>query len=360
MTGILQSTRHWVPTRHCVPRAAGPPVLRARAVLLLEVVVALTLMVLAMGLLGGQLVGGLRMVTFAEEQTRAAQLADRMLALLELDPNTVERFMEYREIDGDFGEQHPGWFWRATAEELEQAAGVAQTAEEMAEEEGLNRVTIEILHTGDPEARDDIEQARVVRAIHLLKASPGRINLAEDFGVPPEQLEQLSAMIPIPGMDPTALDPQALVSLDPEMLMAMLPMILPLLQQFRGGSMPRDLSPDMLRDLLGGNLPLDGDVPFGEIPGAGEFGEGFGGGGNQALRELIRSQLGGQISDEELDSLMSNIGRGRGGGGRRPPPDEGGTRTGGSRQGRTIEELSREREERNRESRRFYRDRGGR
>jgi hypothetical protein len=225
------------------------PALCPRAALLLEVVVALTIMVAAMGMLGAQLVSGMRMTGEAEQLTRAAQLADRMLAVIELDPNTVQRFFEQREIDGNFESdtypQYRGWFWRAMVEELP-------------DNQELGRVTIEILHQRGFENAEDIEEARVVRTLHLLKANPGRINLAEDFGVPEEQLDLLSQMIPIPGVDPTALDPQALVSLDPEMLLELLPIILPLLQQFSGGRIPSDLSPDMLRDLLrGGALPGD-------------------------------------------------------------------------------------------------------
>ena len=86
---------------------------RGRAVMLLEIVVAMAVMVTAMGFLGAQLVSGIKMTMYTEEQTRASQLADRMLALLELDPNTVTQFVAERQADGDFGEQYPEWFWRA-------------------------------------------------------------------------------------------------------------------------------------------------------------------------------------------------------------------------------------------------------
>jgi hypothetical protein len=136
-----------------------PP--RRHAVLLLEVVVALAVMVTAMGFLGAQLVGGIRMTMYAEEQTRAAQLADRMLALLELDPNTVARFVAERQADGDFGKQYPEWFWRAYAEELKET-------ENLEEQRRISRITVEILHQPGAGRDADIEEAQVVRRLHLL------------------------------------------------------------------------------------------------------------------------------------------------------------------------------------------------
>ena len=165
---------------------------RQRGVLLLEVVVALAILVAAMGLLGAQLVAGLRMTADAEELTRASQLADRVLAFLELDPNTVERFVEYREVDGDFDEQYPGWFWRAVSEDLEEV----ELTDEITEEPRLSRVTIQILHQRDPDRLDDIDDALIVRQLHLLKAARGTIDLERDFGVPAENAEMLKANLP--------------------------------------------------------------------------------------------------------------------------------------------------------------------
>ena len=301
--------------------------------LLLEVVVATAILVAAMGMLSAQLVSGLRMTAQAEELTTASQLADRILALVELDPNTVQRFFEQREIDGDFDsdvyEQYRGWFWRATVEELP-------------DDEELGRVTIEILRARDAEGRDDIEGAQIVRTLHLLKANPGLINLAEDFGIPEEQLEMFMSMVPIPGLDPAAFDPQALVSLDPEMLLELLPVILPLIQQFSGGKLPEGMSADMLRDLMGADA--FGGGAAGALPG---------GGLDAGAADAIRSMLGSQLSDEELDGLLNNIGQG-GDGAFAPGSADGESRPG---RGRNVNDLDRERDENNR---RFNDRRGGR
>ncbi|MFQ5804873.1 MAG: hypothetical protein ACE5I3_00320 [Phycisphaerae bacterium] len=311
-----------------------------RAVLLLEVVVALAVMVTAMGLLGAQLVGGLRMTAHAEELMRASQLADRVLALLELDPNMVERFVEQREIDGDFGEQYPGWFWRAWAEEVEE---IEQT-EEIVEEAPFSRVTIEILHQSDPERRDDIEDAQLVRQLHVLKAARGTVDLERDFGMPPEAAEMLKANLPPEVLtEDGEIDFARLVQfIGAEDLFALLPMVMALAQQGGGiGSLGEGFSVGEFSGLFEGG-GISPDELSGLITGAGG-----GAGGNDAVRDLIMSQLGGQLSEEELNNLLRNVGRDGGGGGRGPAPATGGDRTGGSRRGRTIEDLANERDARN-------------
>ena len=169
------------------------------AVLLLEVVVALAIMVTAMGLLSAQLMSGLKMTSSAAEMTVASQLGDRILALIELDPNTVERFFEEREVDGDFDvevyEQYRGWFWRAYVEEIP-------------DNEELGRVTVQILHARSDDDLDNIEDARIVRTLHLLKANPAKIDLAEGLRrIPQDQVDMLMAMLSTPGIDLTSFRP---------------------------------------------------------------------------------------------------------------------------------------------------------
>lgn len=257
-----------------------------RAALLLEVVIALTIMVAAIGLLGAQLVNGLRMTAHGDLHTRAVELTDRILALLELDPQTQERVFLDEETEGDFGEQFRGWHWRVFVEETDVI--------------GLGQVTIQILYQADAERHDDIDDAKVVREVHLLKADPGRIDLAEDFGVPEEVVDELLANFPAAGEDGT-LDLQALLnefSNDPLALLAFLAEI----QQFLGdaglgggaGEAPSaeqlqqfferfggGVDPQALEDALGPGLPsiprAPGDVP--QIPrGGGPPGDGGGGG----------------------------------------------------------------------------------
>lgn len=326
---------------------------RVRAVLLLEVVVALAVMVTAMGFLGAQLVGGIRMTMYAEEQTRAAQLADRMLALLELDPNTVERFVAEREADGDFGEQYPEWFWRAYAEELEET-------ENLEEEQRLSRVTVEILHQPGVGRDADIDEARVVRRLHLLKAAPGTIDLEEDFGVPAGQVE--SIMDAIREYWPDAITETGEIDLRVLMQNTSIEdlfMLMPMLAGLAGGQFG-DGNP--LGSLGGEDLPGLSDA----LPGG--LGDLFnlddiGNLSPDQITALLNAIEGLQLGDEQLRTLLGSIGQGGfgpggggpdrgpgdrpGGGGpdRRPGDRRGGD--GEDRQPRDIGDLDRDRDARN-------------
>ena len=267
----------------------APTRTRRRAALLLEVLVALTILVAVLGVLSGQLVGGLKMVANGEEQTRASQLADRIMALLELDPTTMQRVFVDQQSDGEFGDDYPGWYWRVFVEPTPTT--------------GLGHVTIEVLHQPDASRRGDVDDARVVRRLHMLKADPGRIDLEKDFGVEQEMVESVMGQIPIPGLDPTALDPQQIVSLDPAELMQLLPTLLPLLQQFGGGGGNMQ---DLLK-MLGGGGDLQ-EMLGGMAGGGGRMG------GADMLRNMIQQQLGDRVSEADLDRIFGAIGGTPGGG----------------------------------------------
>src|SRR5262249_3392707 len=171
-----------------------------RGALLLEVLVALTILVVALAVLGGQLSSGIQMTGQAEKQVRASQLADRIMSLVQLDPTIIEQVFTSGQTDGDFGDQYPGWFWRVSLE----ATDVP----------GLGAVTVQVLNQEDQQDKQkkgDISTARVVKQLHMLKADPGRVNLETDFGVDQEQIQQFASAVPIPGFDPTAINVQAIV-----------------------------------------------------------------------------------------------------------------------------------------------------
>lgn len=268
-----------------------------RAALLLEVVVALAIMVAALGMLGTQLVSGLEMTSEADRQTRGAELVDRLLALIEFDPEMESRLLEEEQADGDFGDQYPGWFWEISFQPVEQVPGLGQ-------------VRATVLYQEDPDRQDSPEGARIIRQVVLLRAARGEIDLVEDFGMDEEAVAELADMLPME-FDPTAVDPQILVTLateDPEMLMQMLPALVPLLQQYFGSGLEGPAA-----QLLGpGGAAALGDL-------GGEAGE--------KLQGML-GELGGQMGDLEGDLGLPPA---RGGGEVRG--GAGGARRGGGRAG---------------------------
>lgn len=331
------------------------------AVLLLEIIMALTIMIAVMAFVGGQMVSGIRMTSFADQQTRVSSLADRVLTLLELDMESVERLFAETEADGDFGDQHPGYFWRAKLDPTEL--------------DGLGQISIEILYQQDPALQDDIESASVVRELHLLKADPGRIDLEADFGFSEDQLAQFEEMMPLAGVDPNGLNMQeliaALTSLPPEELLALVTQLLPLLQQMMGaqgqaaggGAGQVDmagLDEDQLRDMIMGRLGQRGDDDGrdaagidGALAGGTDMGGARGDMSADELREFIMNQveaggggvaggrrgrggdLEGMSRDELRDFIMDRVNDGGG-----PPPD--GNRRGGDRGNRGAGDMTRD------------------
>lgn len=298
------------------------------------------IVVASLGLISSQLLGGLQMTAYSDEQTRANQLADRILGLIEMDPDSLQQLFENQEADGDFGEQLPGWYWRVTVEPI-------------LDVEGLGQVTVEVLRAPGAEFGDPIDRAAPVRVLHLLRADPGRINLAEDFGISEEQLTILQETIPIAEFDPTNLDPLAIASLDPEMLMEVLPQILPLLGAF-GGSGPGgaggDVTPEQIMGMLGGGggrPQIQNPFSPGGMAGGGQGGGRRGEGGPRGARDpgmdAIRELLGDSLPEGALNDS--------GGDGGRVGPD-----------GRPIgiRELDSQRDARNRRGARDGGGRGGR
>ncbi|MGE3316495.1 MAG: hypothetical protein AB7O26_15370 [Planctomycetaceae bacterium] len=300
-----------------------------RGGILLEVILALIIVTAAIGMLGGELIGGLKLVQYGDQQTRASELSERMLALLELDQDLVQRIFVDQEQEGDFGDQYPGYFWRIQLEPTEI--------------EGLGQVVLEVLHNDDLDNPDNRGKAKVVTTYAMLKADPGRINLEEDFGISGPQLEQLNEFLPSLGLDPNALDPQALASLDPMTLLALLPQILPLIQQLTGGQITgsgpggeltiEDLM--NMRDQLAGGEGIPG-LPG--MPGGGADGgdgvpqQGSGPDGEWTLEDLLDLQ-------EQLTGQRGPTGPGAGTGGRGDSPGfndlNGGNRGGGGPRGGT-------------------------
>lgn len=279
-----------------------------RAALLLEVIVALAILVAALGLLSAQLASGLELMALSEDQVRAAQLADYVLALVDLDPRLRQLLQESDELEYAFTDEtalgyplghYPGYFWRITTEPAER------------ERQDLELMTIEILRQRDRERAGSIDGAAVVRRLALLRAAPARIDLVEDAGMAEELVEQLRQQIPIPDFDPRAVDLQQIIALSPEVMQTLLPTLMAMLAQggtggggFRlpGGADEGGAGLEELEQLEELRPPAAGPAvrppppppPAGPRPGrpAGgpriEPGRGSGPGGRYTLEDLMR------------------------------------------------------------------------
>jgi hypothetical protein len=307
---------------------------------LLEVVVALAVLVAALGLLGAQLAGSLNMTTYAEEQLRAGLLTDRILGLVQLDPETQRRIAESEVLEDKFGDEYPGYFWRVATEPVD-----PQTMD-------LFLIVIQVLHQTNQDRLDSIDGATVVRQIALLKAAPGQVDLVEQTGMSADVAEQLRQMVPIAGFDPQAVDLHQLVSLlDEETLKQVMTVLGPQLAQLAAGGLSSEMEglAGQLSGLAGMGLG-EGDLPSAED-----------------LAERIREAAGGRVPGMNagapgVGGRRPGMGReGRPGfgprpggepGGRRepapPPPPAGGVELGrgsGPNGEYTIEDLMRLRDE---------------
>ncbi len=217
------------------------------AALLLEVVVALAVLVTAIGLLSAQLAGGLHMTSWAEEQLRASLLADRILALVQLDPQMQRRMDEAEDLEDEFGKDYPGYFWRVHHQPLERES-----------EDELRLITIQVLYQPDPDRPENIEGAIPVRELALIKAKPATVDLVEEAGLDEQAAELLRQAVPIPDFDPRAVDLHQLVALlDLDTIMELMPLLAPLLEQLAAGGMPVNLT-GLAGDQLGEGAPLGG------------------------------------------------------------------------------------------------------
>jgi hypothetical protein len=330
-------------TRNDGPRAALPRNDGRLAAMLLEVIIAMTIMTATFGILSAELIAGIRMTSYADEQTRANELANRVMFLIELDQQTQQRIFGSQENSDEFLPQYPDWFWRVTM----LPSG---------DTDGLAVITLQILH--NETKGGGIGDARPVRALHLLKADPGKIDLTKDFGFTEDQINELASSGVMGTMDPTQIDVQALVTLltqgDPTQIQG----VIGLLQQLatmagtagqgQMGQLAQLLNqggeglPDALRQLGGQGLPDGaGDLAqqlggMGGMPPGGGPGRRPGGPGGQGGQGGPGGR-GGQGGDDQNGGGFGgqggfNPGGGQQGGGNRGG-NQGGQGNGGNRGG---------------------------
>ena len=221
------------PARQCSeaiirnPQSAirNPHLSRRRGALLLEVILALTILFMGMSIIGIQLQTSIKIGYDNERRTQALLLAEAKLAQLDSGAINLEREMGADGVmEGDFGKSFPGYFFRFTMVEHDDL-------------EDIFEVTTEILY-GPPEEDlepGDIEDAEAVLMLYSFRATPPTLNLQRDFGVTDEKIEELAASLP-PDLDPLDFSPAAFAEMDLETLLELMPLLLEIFGQGFGFS----------------------------------------------------------------------------------------------------------------------------
>jgi hypothetical protein len=178
-----------------------------RGAMLLEVIVSMGLLLFGMVMVGLQINAGLDAARQADIRTRAVMLADSRFA--ELDSGALVLDELETEIDGDFGIRrqgepaevpYPGYTWRIQVEERD-VSGIFETDVESTQGLVFYALRLDIGYNesqvaeqiADPEyeIEFDDEGRKIVRTVYRLWPKPADINLARDFGMEDEQVEEL-------------------------------------------------------------------------------------------------------------------------------------------------------------------------
>lgn len=184
-----------------------------RAFLLMEVVLAVSLLVVGMAFIGMQIHNASRAAARAERSMRALLLAESKFA--ELDAGLIP---PEEEIEEEFGRLFPDYGWRLLIEPHPTTTD-------------LNQVTLEILHQvrQDVSEEFDFDEADVVHRLYALRVTPQPIDLTRDFGMDEEQADKLAedlGSVTEGGIDPRALSPSLFADLDLEELLEVAPALL--------------------------------------------------------------------------------------------------------------------------------------
>lgn len=191
-----------------------------RGAMLLEVILAMTILFMGMAVIGTQLQSAIGIAYENERATQALMLAEAKLAQLDSGAINLQRELGADGIiEGDFGRSFPGYFYRFTFEPLD-------------EMENMYSVRTEILYGPPQSDREpgEIRAAATMVTLHTLRPTPPTLNLQRDFGFTQEQMDEMAASLP-PEMDPTELSPAAFAEMDMETLLALLPQLLEMFGQ---------------------------------------------------------------------------------------------------------------------------------
>jgi hypothetical protein len=203
----------------------------------MEVLVALGVLILGLSVLGSQIHTGRQASQLMERDYTALLLAESKIA--ELDTGLV---VPDDIVEGDWGELFPRFGWRMTME----PSGVPL----------LTAIRLQILYDGrrwNVDEEMDYDNAEVLQTVHLLRATPARIDLTRDFGMKAEDAENLAEQLSgvgQEGLNPYDLDPALFRDLTLEELIEVLPALLQAFGMRLEDVLP--MLPDDLRQLMDG------------------------------------------------------------------------------------------------------------
>lgn len=191
-----------------VPRRGG--------YVLLETVVATSMLILGLAFIGGMIQDSHTALRRVERTMRARMLAEDFLTELERGLIELESVDEIQEEE--FGPRYPSWGWRLTIQET----AVAE----------LYMLTVEVLYqprSDIDEADFDFDDAEVLYTLHTLRPVPRPLNFAEDFGLTDEEFNDISeklSQLGVDGLDANNFDPAILSKLDFDQLIDVLPVMM--------------------------------------------------------------------------------------------------------------------------------------
>ncbi len=187
-----------------------------RGYVLLETVIATGLLIVGLAVIGAQIQDSDAALKKMERKVRAVMLAE--LKLAELDMGVIKLTSVDDVVEGDFGPRYPDYGWQL----ISKASGI----------EGVYALTLDIMHiyhVGDWKPDDfDYASAEVVFATHTLHEKPMPFDLERDFGLPEDQLEDVSKQLSelsIPGLDISSLNLRTLAGLKFEDFVRALPVL---------------------------------------------------------------------------------------------------------------------------------------
>ncbi len=232
---------------------------RLRGAMLLEVVLALAILVSALAAIGIQMNQSLRTGYGNENLAQAMMLADAKMG--QLDTGTL--FIE-REMEDEFGEIFPGYFWRFEIIPHDDIIDMYQ-------------VRLDILYgaTDEDGENGNIDDAEIVATLHTIRPQPANLDLQRDFGLTEEQLDEIASALPPDIADPTDISPAMFAEMDITTLME----LMPVLMENLGGDF--NLTSEQMQQLM--DAGMSGEIPtdLGDVQDLINRGQGGGGGGGE-------------------------------------------------------------------------------